>query len=64
MFSTIPDFGKVFEVACYASGVGVGGVLNYKGYPITFFNEKVNDITRRYDTNKIEFYTVVHVLRY
>ena len=60
----IPNFDKVFEVACDASHVGIGGVPSQERHPITFFSEKLSDAKKKYSSYDLEFYAVVQSLRH
>jgi len=58
----LPDFSKVFGVACDASKIGIGGVLSQKGHRAAYFSEKLNDAKLRYSTYDHEFYAVIWAL--
>lgn len=60
----LPNSDKVSKVVCYASHVGIGGVLSQGGHPITYLSEKLRDAKKRNSAYDVDFYALAQALKH
>lgn len=60
----LPDFNKLFQVRCDASGTAIGAVLSQEDRSVAFFSEKLNESRQKYSTYDKEFYAIVQALKH
>ena len=59
----LPDFSKVFQVECDASGSEIRAILSQEKRPVAFFSEMLNNAKRKYLVYDQEFYAIVQALK-
>lgn len=59
-----PNFNKLFQVHCDASGIAIGPILSQEDKPITYFNKKLNESRKNYTSYYKEFYAIIQALKH
>jgi hypothetical protein len=55
----LSNFKKLFHDNCDTFGIGIKGVLNQDGRPITFFNKKLYSSKKNYYKYGLKLYAII-----
>jgi hypothetical protein len=58
----LPDFNKMFELECDASGIGLGGVLLEEQKHVAYFSKKLSATSLNYSIYDKKLYALVWTL--
>jgi hypothetical protein len=56
---SLPNLQQPFDIETNASNYGVGAVLTQHGYPVSYHNETLSYVIRKYPTYDKEMYSIV-----
>ena len=59
----LPNFDKIFEIECDASGLDIGDVLMQNKKSLMYFSEKLSGASLNYPTYNKELFALVHALQ-
>jgi hypothetical protein len=55
----LSNFKKLFQVNCDTFGIGIRGVLNQDGRPVTVFNKKLSSSKKNYYKYGLKLYAII-----
>lgn len=60
----LPNFSETFEFHSDASKLGIDAVISQRGWPISYYSEKLASPHSRYSTFNMEFYVIIQAIKH